>query len=125
MCKRASNYTGINVEHKEFSTFSSDKKYDGIYARNSLLHVPRDEFKDTIDNMTALLKPNGILWGTIKTGEAKARDKKGRLFSYYSAEELQKILSNITGISVVKIEQYANEAIPDDNPIIEFIIKKK
>ena len=121
MCKRASNYTGINVEHKEFSTFSPDKKYDGIYARNSLLHVPRDEFKDAIDSMTVLLKPNGILWGTIKAGNGEQRDNKNRLFNYYCIDEASKILSLAKNTSIVNIQQYGQEG---DSSVIEFILRK-
>ncbi len=124
MTARAHNYTGVDVICEEFLTFSSNKKYDGIYARNSFLHVPKDEFKQSVENMIKSLKPDGILWATMKSGKGEIRDKKGRLFSYYSVDELQKIFSNIEGISVVKIEQYPNESIPDDNPIIEFIIKR-
>jgi len=124
MTKRAQNYTGIDVACEEFLTFSSDTKFDGIYARNSLLHVPKNEFKKSVANMTKLLKPDGILWATLKSGKGESRDKKGRLFSYYSVSELQKVLSDIKGVSIVQIEQYNNEAVLNDNPIIEFIIKK-
>ena len=124
MTARARSYTGIDVACEEFLAFPSNKKYDGIYARNSLLHVPKDEFKQAVENMAKSLKSNGIIWATIKSGNGEMRDKKGRLFNYYNIRELQKILSNIEGVSIVKIEQYADEAIPDDNPIIEFIIKK-
>lgn len=124
MVKRAQSYTGINVSTDEFLTYSSDKKYDGIYARNSLLHVPKDEFIQSVENMTDLLKDEGIFWATLKAGKGELYDKKGRFFSYYSIDELEKMLSKIKDISIVEIKQYNNEANPKDNPIIEFIVKK-
>ncbi len=124
MCKRASEYTGISVSNSEFLTFSSEKKYDGIYARNSLLHAPKDEFKDSVQNMVNLLKPNGIFWATLKTGQGEARDNKGRFYSYYDLNEVKNLLSEIDNISIVEIEQYNNEAVQNDSPIIEFIVRK-
>ena len=73
------------------------------------MHVPRDEFKDAIDSMTVLLKPNGILWGTIKAGNGEQRDNKNRLLNYYCIDEASKILSLAKNTSIVNIQQYGQE----------------
>ena len=45
MCHIASNYTGIQVRRLLFEELDENKKYDGIWACSSILHLPKNELK--------------------------------------------------------------------------------
>ena len=45
LCKRASQYTGIQVKQMLFEELSVVDKYDGIWACSSVLHLPIDELE--------------------------------------------------------------------------------
>lgn len=45
LCKLASTYTGVSVKYMLFQELDEQKKYDGIWACSSILHLPKDELK--------------------------------------------------------------------------------
>ncbi|MEM6489276.1 MAG: class I SAM-dependent methyltransferase [Pseudomonadota bacterium] len=62
--------------------------FDGVWASFSLLHAPRAALPDHLDTIAALLVPGGRFFLGLKGGTGEARDRLGRRYSYFSAEEL-------------------------------------
>ena len=56
MCHIASNYTGIQVRRLLFEELDENKKYDGIWACSSILHLPKNELKAVFMKMFKALK---------------------------------------------------------------------
>ena len=48
MCRLASEFSGIDINHMQFQENDFDKEFDGIWASASLLHVPSDELDSVL-----------------------------------------------------------------------------
>jgi len=78
--------------------------FDAAYALNSFLHLPKSEFSVALENVRAILQPNGLFY----LGSYGGIDFEGiweddfytpkRFFSFHTDESLKKILANIFDI---------------------------
>lgn len=80
--------SGVTARVARFEEITGQSIYDGIWASFSLLHAPRDSFPDLIKTLTAALKPGGLFYIGMKLGDGEHRDSIGRLYSYFSEDEL-------------------------------------
>jgi SAM-dependent methyltransferase len=73
-------------------------KFDGFFANAVLLHATQEIFEHALNNIIKILKENGVLAFSLKTGKGEeiSLEKMGapRYFKYYSKEELTHILNN-------------------------------
>lgn len=95
---RLASFDDVIIE----STGKTQNTYDGIWANFSLLHATREEFPTILKQLQQALKPKGLLHIGMKIGQGCYRDKLGRLYSYYSQDELQGFL-NDAGYSIEKM----------------------
>ena len=56
LCRIASEYTGIKVRQMLFQELDEKEKYDGIWACASILHLPKKQLREVLENMYAALK---------------------------------------------------------------------
>lgn len=74
--------------------------FDGIWACASLLHLTREEIVPVLHKFHSLLTTNGTLFLLMKEGMGEKLVTSGtiagdtRFFTYYSAEELKKLLTD-------------------------------
>ena len=101
LCRLASRYTGIDVKNMLFRELSEVKKYDGIWACSSILHLPQDELSDVMRKMAAALKENGVLYTSFKYGFF-AGERNGRYFTDMTEELFTDFISGIKGLEVVE-----------------------
>jgi SAM-dependent methyltransferase len=83
--------------------------FDGIYALNCLLHVPKDYLERVLEEIQKLLKPKGLFYMGVYGG----RDSEGiweedeyepkRYFSFYTDKQLQEKVSNYYGIEYFQV----------------------
>jgi|SRR3989344_318544 len=73
--------------------------FDGIYARASLLHVPKELMPKALESILKILKSKGILYLAVKKGEGEGEVKEEkygkrvkRFFSFFGEEEMGKLL---------------------------------
>ncbi len=69
LCKKATEYTGIEVVEKDFFDIDEEGVYDGIWACASMLHVDRERLPLLIHKLGKALKPGGILYMSFKYGD--------------------------------------------------------
>lgn len=62
--------------------------YQGAWVSFSLLHAPRADLPGHLRRLAAALEPGGVLFLGLKLGQGEARDALGRLYAYYSRDEL-------------------------------------
>lgn len=124
LAKLASENTGLNVGISTFAEFKSPKMFDGIWACASLLHVPKNEFEKSLSNLTDHLKDGGILYATMKLGEAEEKDSKGRFFNYVTVEELKNIFSKSNNLELAEMSQGENTFRVGDHPFVTFVLRK-
>lgn len=99
LCKRASQYTGIQVKQMLFEELSVVDKYDGIWACSSVLHLPIDELKKVMQRMMAALKKNGIIYTSFKYGTFSGK-RNGRFFTDMTETTFADLLQGVIGLEV-------------------------
>ena len=77
-----------------------DDFFDGVFAKASLVHIPKDKIEQVLKETIRVLKKNGILHIAVKkgTGEREVQEddygyKYERLFSYWQPEEIKEIFN--------------------------------
>ncbi|MCM1283504.1 MAG: class I SAM-dependent methyltransferase [Roseburia sp.] len=80
LCRLASEYSGIEVKNIFFHELAQIKRYDGIWACSSILHLPFHELADVMGKMVAALKDNGIIYTSFKYGNFTG-ERNGRYFT--------------------------------------------
>jgi hypothetical protein len=93
MVAAASKHPGVTARQATFDDLPSQATYHGIYANFSLLHATRADFKRHIQACHASLYPGGSFHLAMKLGTGEKRDTLGRFYTYYTAEELEDILT--------------------------------
>lgn len=93
MVRAANKLFDIGARVATFQDIDSVAEYDGIWANFSLLHATEEEFVDILPRLHRALKPNGLLFLGMKTGEGITRDRLGRRYTYYSENQLTERLS--------------------------------
>jgi len=100
------------------ATLKTDRKFNGLYSNKVLMHLTREELKQSIKRQAEILEPNGIIFHSFWWGD-KEENYGGLRFIYYTKEQLQKLFEN--SFDIIKIEKY-QEMEPNDSL---FIIGKK
>lgn len=115
--KRAKWYLGFDISEeliklaKDFvptakfevgdaNTFDYPKDLDVVFAFASLLHLDKDQMKSVLAKIHESLKPNGILYMSLKYSphyvEKIKEDKYGvRQFFFYSSEVVKSLTGNL------------------------------
>lgn len=101
LCRRATEYTGIQVRHLLFQELSACQTYDGIWACASLLHVPKAELLDILQKTAAALKPAGILYASFKYGTYEGM-RNGRYFSDFTEETMTALMGQVPELQVME-----------------------
>ena len=99
LCALASEYTGINVRRMLFSELDACKRYDGIWACASILHLPKDELAAVIKKMETALKYGGVLYASFKYGVFEGV-RNGRYFTDFTDEKLKGFWESVTDMPI-------------------------
>ena len=92
MVEMAGQLEGVTARVATFDEITGTDLYDGIWANFSLLHAPRRDMPRILAALHRALKPGGLFHIGVKTGTGEHRDSLGRLFTYYTADELHGLL---------------------------------
>jgi SAM-dependent methyltransferase len=83
--------------------------FDAIYSLNSLLHIPKADFRTVLKNVKKVLKPSGLFYLGVYGSDEESEgireqdtyDPK-RFFSFYTDENIQKITSELFELQYFK-----------------------
>lgn len=92
MVKAANETFSLNATTSLFSDLHANSHYDGIWANFSLLHAAKADFPTYLKAIHTALKPGGLFFISLKTGQGEKRDRLGRYYAYYEEDELKGIL---------------------------------
>lgn len=92
MIALAGKQPGVSARQETFDELSDTDRYDGIWANFSLLHADRPDLPRHVSAIAQALKPGGIFHIGMKTGQGRARDRPGRLYTYVQDPELTSLL---------------------------------
>ena len=94
--------------------------FDGVFANAVLLHAPQDIFEKALNNFKRIVKKDGIIAFSLKTGEGEeisvAKIGGPRYFRYHSKEEITKLLFTLN-YEIVSIK------LSSDNKWLSAIVK--
>ncbi|MGB0867777.1 MAG: class I SAM-dependent DNA methyltransferase [Granulosicoccaceae bacterium] len=102
MVEMANKQFQIGARLATFDDIDQVEHYDGVWANFSLLHAPANRFPHHIKALYTALVDGGIFHLALKPGSGEKRDKLGRMYSYYSENELVGMLEN-TGFEIDEI----------------------
>ena len=102
LCRIASEYTGIKVRQKLFQELDEKEKYDGIWACASILHLPKKQLREVLENMYAALKSEGWIYTSFKYGEFEG-ERNGRYFTDFTTDTFKNFIHDMHGL---KIEEH-------------------
>lgn len=71
-----------------------DAAFDGIWARASLLHVPREDVPGTLSEFHRVLDAPGALVATLKRGDESGHAEDDRYFERYQPPEIRTLLAD-------------------------------
>lgn len=125
LCRIASDFTGIEVQHRYFHELDEEDKYDGIWACSSILHLPIDELKGVFPKMAKALRNQGVVYASFKYGEFEG-ERDGRYFTDLNEERLHR-LADDTGVFIVEETWITSDVRPgrDGEKWMNMILKKK
>ena len=125
MVKIAREYTGIEVKQMLFQDLNETKRYDGIFACASILHVPSVELPDIMRRIYQALKQSGIAYISFKYGTFEG-ERNGRYFTDLNEEKLQDLLNDVPGFMVESI-RITGDARPgrSDEKWLNVILRKE
>lgn len=81
---------GLSAKRCDLLEFATERRFDGIWACASLLHLEPEEFPKAINRLLSFLKPNGILFISMKKGQGETVDEKGRRILFANEESFAK-----------------------------------
>ncbi len=110
LCKLASEYTGITVQHKFFQQLDEEEIYDGVWACASILHVSYKELAGILFKIAKALKSKGIAYISFKYGTFEG-EKNGRYFTDMTEKKMRQLL-NETGLFSIEQEWITGDARP-------------
>lgn len=99
LCKIASEYTNIKVNHMYFNELSIVNKYDGIWACSFILHLSLDDLVDVFKRMSKALKDEGIIYTSFKYGDFSG-ERNGRYFTDMTEDSFAKLIANVENLKV-------------------------
>lgn len=102
----------------------TDNSFDGAWAYTSLLHVPKTDVDIAFNEIGRVIKENGILGLGLIEGEAQeyresTKVKMPRWFSYYTKEEVEKLLAK-HNFKILYFETFK----PNSKNYLNFIARK-
>lgn len=125
ICRRASQYAGIQVKQMLFEELAVADKYDGIWACSSILHLPIDKLVKVMQKMTTALKKKGIIYTSFKYGIFSG-ERNGRFFTDMTEATFADLLQGVDGL-VVEEQWVSSDVRPErsEEKWLNLILRKK
>ena len=125
LCKLASEYTGIEVKNIFFNELSQVKRYDGIWACSSILHLPLNELEDVMRKIVTALKANGIIYTSFKYGTFEG-ERNGRYFTDMTEDSFADFIKQIENVEIEE-EWVSSDVRPNrgEEKWLNLILRKK
>ena len=99
LCRIASEYTGIKVRQMLFQELDEKEKYDGIWACASILHLPKKQLREVLENMYAALKSEGWIYTSFKYGKFEG-ERNGRYFTDFTTDTFKEFIHDMHGLKI-------------------------
>ena len=89
----ARSYSGCNVLHQDFLSMELPAgRFDGVFANASLFHVPSRELPRVLGELSAALKPRGVLFSSNPRGNNEEGMSGGRYSCFFDLDTWHRYL---------------------------------
>ncbi|KMV30377.1 hypothetical protein AB733_11935 [Photobacterium swingsii] len=88
LAEHARNYAKVEVWGNTIQGLKTDKKFNGVWACASLLHIPSNELKACFQKIANLVIGDGVIYASFKHGTFEGI-RNGRFFNFQTLETLQ------------------------------------
>ena len=92
-------YVDATDGSEEFEELDENKKYDGIWACSSILHLPKNELKAVFMKMFKTLKDDGIIYTSFKYGDFEG-ERNGRYFTDFTEKTFEEFVGEIDNLQL-------------------------
>ena len=103
MARVAREQLGVDVITGDMADWIAEEPYDGIWCCAALLHLHEGEAERFLSNLKTNLKPDGVVFISVKEGVETGYDDKGRYMRNYTGEKLVGDLEAV-GMEVLETE---------------------
>jgi SAM-dependent methyltransferase len=108
MVEIARRHANADIRVADFSRLDFTRgSFDGVWAMASLLHVPRSDVGQVLDDVRRLLAADGVLFTAMRDGSGPEVDAAGRFFERYWMGDWAQIVTD-AGFTIVT--NYATES---------------
>lgn len=94
LCREAFEFTGIKVQKVLFQDWVPQKKYNGIWACSSILHLCRTDLMIVLKKICDGLSEKGVLYTSFKYGDFEG-ERNGRYFVDFTEQSFDNLLLEI------------------------------
>jgi SAM-dependent methyltransferase len=94
LLEAAKHGTGLFVQADMLALPLAGSSFDGAWLSASLLHLPRKDVPGVMGAVYDRLKPGGVIYIAVKEGQGERWERREgeRFFSYFTSEEMEKIV---------------------------------
>ena len=72
MCRLAQIHTGLDVLQMTYEEMEFDGAFDGVWAYNSLIHIPKPELPGIFKRVAKALEEDGIFFLSMRLGDFRS-----------------------------------------------------
>ena len=101
MCKLAEIHTGLDVLQMTYEDMEFEDVFDGIWACNSLIHVPKNEMPEILCRICDALCSRGVLYLSVEKGDFEGF-RGERYFCDYTMESLTAMVERTGLFEIIK-----------------------
>lgn len=101
MVRATSRLAGIAARQMMFEDFEWDRRFDGIWACASLIHISRASLPSVLNRLAGTLLPHGVIYASFKLG-TEERIEGDRFFSDMDEVGLEQILDETKALSLIE-----------------------
>lgn len=102
MCKLAEIHTGLDVLQMTYEDMEFEDVFDGIWACNSLIHVPKNEMPEILCRICDALCSHGVLYLSVEKGDFEGF-RGERYFCDYTMESLTAMVERTGLFEIIKV----------------------
>ena len=99
----ASEKLGIPVKVGFIEEWIADKAFDGIWCCASIMHLDDEAIEQFFSNLKDNLKPDGVLFMSVKSGIETGTDSYGRYFRDFEEDDIDELLARYPGLELKEL----------------------
>ncbi len=114
LARKAKQYATCPVIEGDFTTYDfSQLSFSALVLVGSLVHLSRDEFPNILKKICKALVADGHILITLKEGLGTSTTADGRIFTLWSAKDLEDVFST-QGLKILDFSRQISKIRPDD-----------